>query len=680
MSPHVVPCAHKGSNHVNPKRLVICCDGTWNNANDSTSALTNVSRLSGAVAHKCCSGMSQVVYYHPSAGTETSKVASVLGGMLGTGVAQDIVESYRFICDNYNPGDEIVIIGFSRGAFTARSVAGMVCALGFLNRAGLDQLPHIFKDYQNWHKWHKTTYDPKETHLMGFTLPNLKRLRRIETKDGSKPVPEFEEDLIKEKKEFYKVMAGLVVTDEKTEEKVANLREMARLYREKLQKHGLSLTEKKQVNGAKVRVPVEGRVKAVGVWDTVGSLGIPNPPFLNSTRAEEEIKFESLDVHPNIDYAFHAIALDEWRTAFNCTMWGAKNNDHTQLRQVWFPGTHCNVGGGWPDQQIATIALAWMADQLTSIGVEFDKKEMARIFFTTSPGVKVREWGMGRIHNPEGLTSYPDWIHSSITAPWHALRGKSTDYATRSPGAYKADGKSGELLVNPHELVHPCVRIRYLYDGLTMDDAGPWQCRALTEGPGRYELQSVPEPATTVRKPRETSVLQEYHSVHGPVKSFFDTPPTGSETDTPAPLVKAEQPHEEELHQLTTPKNHWVWVRKSDGHKLPEEHMGMWERRFIKVNNKLLRWQREKEAAAEKAAREASAKAAAESWNFTKLFSGSKPEPVAVAPVAAADDLRASKRAKSFGAAPHYGFHDIVSWQRGDTVEKEKKAEKKAKQ
>lgn len=70
------------------------------------------------------------------------------------------------------------------------------------------------------------------------------------------------------------------------------------------------------------------------------------------------MRFESLDVHPRVKYAFHAIALDEWRTAFDCTMWGKRDNNETELRQVWFPGTHANIGGGWDDQQIATIALA----------------------------------------------------------------------------------------------------------------------------------------------------------------------------------------------------------------------------------------------------------------------------------------------------------------------------------
>ncbi|GJC96423.1 peptidoglycan binding domain-containing protein [Colletotrichum higginsianum] len=81
---------------------------------------------------------------------------------------------------------------------------------------------------------------------------------------------------------------------------------------------------------------------------------------LRRDRSADELRFASIDVHPNVEYAFHAIALDEWRTAFKPTLWGKKNNTSTHLRQVWFPGSHSNVGGGFEDQQIATIAMACM--------------------------------------------------------------------------------------------------------------------------------------------------------------------------------------------------------------------------------------------------------------------------------------------------------------------------------
>jgi len=86
---------------------------------------------------------------------------------------QDIAETYRFICGNYRPEDELILLGFSRGAFTARSIAGMVCGLGFLSRAGIDQLPHIFRDYRHWSSWKNEKQFDDEIHLRAFTIENL---------------------------------------------------------------------------------------------------------------------------------------------------------------------------------------------------------------------------------------------------------------------------------------------------------------------------------------------------------------------------------------------------------------------------------------------------------------------------------------------------------------------------
>ena len=94
-------------------------------------------------------------------------------------ILQDIVECYRFICDNYAVGDEIVVIGFSRGAFTARSVADMVCALGFLNHAGIEQLPHIFNDYKQWPTWDREIQFDEKKHFLGFTLDNMERVEKM---------------------------------------------------------------------------------------------------------------------------------------------------------------------------------------------------------------------------------------------------------------------------------------------------------------------------------------------------------------------------------------------------------------------------------------------------------------------------------------------------------------------
>ena len=91
----------------------------------------------------------QVIYYQAGVGTGTTISDSLTGGAFGAGVPEHIREAYSFICANWDDGDEIVLVGFSRGAFTARSVAGMIGALGLLNRSGMDNFYAIFKDIEN---------------------------------------------------------------------------------------------------------------------------------------------------------------------------------------------------------------------------------------------------------------------------------------------------------------------------------------------------------------------------------------------------------------------------------------------------------------------------------------------------------------------------------------------------
>lgn len=89
------------------------------------------------------------MYYHAGVGTEGSWLSRVAGGATAAGLAGNIREAYGFIALNYVPGDEIFLIGFSRGAFTARSIAGLIGCVGILTKAGLPDFPIIFKDFEN---------------------------------------------------------------------------------------------------------------------------------------------------------------------------------------------------------------------------------------------------------------------------------------------------------------------------------------------------------------------------------------------------------------------------------------------------------------------------------------------------------------------------------------------------
>src|SRR5690606_17210148 len=124
-----------GSARWRMKRLVICCDGTWNRADqeeDDIPCPTNVVKIAFRIA-KRDGDIPQLVYYDEGVGTGNS-LDRVTGGAFGRGLEENIHQAYRFLIANYEPGDEIFLFGFSRGAFTARSLGGMIRKCGILGR------------------------------------------------------------------------------------------------------------------------------------------------------------------------------------------------------------------------------------------------------------------------------------------------------------------------------------------------------------------------------------------------------------------------------------------------------------------------------------------------------------------------------------------------------------------
>lgn len=223
-------------------------------------------------------------------------------------IIQDIREVYNFICTNYVDGDSIILIGFSRGAFTARSVADMVVSLGLLTPDGLDHFYAIFEDYENMGDRHRAADQ--------FIVPALPEYGGQEGKDKI-------------------------------------LWENQRMHQYRLGLKKLGFTRDTYRDGT-----TEITVKAVGVWDTVGALGIPPAPVVGIRGSADQWRFTSTQISDKVENAFQALALDEHRYAFRPALWQRIGANKTNLKQVWFPGNHGNVGGGWPDQQIATISLA----------------------------------------------------------------------------------------------------------------------------------------------------------------------------------------------------------------------------------------------------------------------------------------------------------------------------------
>ena len=135
------------------KRLAIFCDGTWNNL--SMAALTNVARLAKSVESPApTDGVEQVVFYDPGVGVPSriSRVVDFLTGMMGGafggGIEDKIENAYRFLVLNYEPGDEIYVFGFSSGAYTARSLCGLIRKCSILRRDCFHMTPQAMDLYR----------------------------------------------------------------------------------------------------------------------------------------------------------------------------------------------------------------------------------------------------------------------------------------------------------------------------------------------------------------------------------------------------------------------------------------------------------------------------------------------------------------------------------------------------
>ncbi|EIK97212.1 hypothetical protein PMM47T1_08721 [Pseudomonas sp. M47T1] len=284
--------------------LVICCDGTWNTPDQldqGVPAPTNVVRLFNAVASSDANSVPQNTYYHPGVGTDGTWWDKAVGGGTGAGLDNNIMSAYQKLCYCYQPGDAIYLFGFSRGAYTVRSLAGFMACCGLLQLTGL-QTADVWARIQT---------------LLTFGY------RR------------------------------------KTEHRVD------------WDSRGWAFHNK-----AFEAIPIH----FIGVWDTVGALGIPDDmALLSLLDNRDRYTFHDTTLHPSVKQARHALAMDERRASFQPTLWSVPAPAGTDLKQVWFPGVHCDVGGGYRECGLANGALVWMLGEAGQAGLVFDASVMQQI-------------------------------------------------------------------------------------------------------------------------------------------------------------------------------------------------------------------------------------------------------------------------------------------------------------
>ena len=121
---------------------------SWD-TNGHLAVPSNVTRVCRALIPETAEGIQQIIYYQAGVGTSGGSLSMMRGGATGEGLSENIREAYSFLASNYDLGDEVFLLGFSRGAFTARSICAMVNSVGLLTTRGMDDFYPIFKDWEN---------------------------------------------------------------------------------------------------------------------------------------------------------------------------------------------------------------------------------------------------------------------------------------------------------------------------------------------------------------------------------------------------------------------------------------------------------------------------------------------------------------------------------------------------
>jgi uncharacterized protein (DUF2235 family) len=328
-----------------PKNIVICCDGTGNEVNDTISNVLKLFR----VLQK---DEDQRVYYHPGVGTiglESTwgrlkqEAWAIRGLATGAGLDEDTLAAYRFLCETYEEDDRIWLFGFSRGAYTVRVLAAFIQVIGLLPPDQIDLAPSALSAYKNASAQREGSGDPPATFL-------------------------------NEAWHFSQIAGGY-------------------------------------------HVPIE----FVGVWDTVASVIVPR---------QDKFWFDLQTLvytrtNPSVKKFRQAIAIDERRRMFRLNRWiepqeyrpdilDPSSAIDQDIRQVWFSGVHCDVGGGYEEDQsgASKFPLLWMIDQAEAVGLRIDRAMVNHLC-----------WGLprpGSNHHyvPPSATAP---LHDSLTGLWWIL-------------------------------------------------------------------------------------------------------------------------------------------------------------------------------------------------------------------------------------------------------------------
>ncbi|MBS1993466.1 MAG: DUF2235 domain-containing protein [Cyanobacteria bacterium SZAS LIN-3] len=303
------------------KRLVFCFDGTWNAL---AGIPTNVVLTAASIKRSTANGTAQIIYYDEGVGT--AWYDKLVGGMFGWGLIENVREAYRFLTFNYDPGDEIFVFGFSRGAFSARSFIGLMRHVGPIRRLHADRIDEALQLYHS----------------------------RVKDSDGA------QENIRRFRSKY---SGDVCISKEDDAWRAAN------------------------VDGYQSGSAPILKVKYLGVWDTVAALGAPDA-LPGASQMNVGYRFHDPSITEFIERARHAVAIDERRVLFPPVLFGdltelngsvKPDDENAPYQERWFPGVHGSVGGGGSIRGLSDGTLAWILNGAKRAGLELDSAAGSRI-------------------------------------------------------------------------------------------------------------------------------------------------------------------------------------------------------------------------------------------------------------------------------------------------------------
>jgi uncharacterized protein (DUF2235 family) len=342
---------------VAPKKIALFSDGTGNSS--AKAQKTNVWRLFQALDQ---ANGDQIAKYDDGVGTSANKYLAALGGAFGWGLKRNVIDLYKFVCRNYNNGDDIYGFGFSRGAFTIRVLIGLIAREGLVTFRSEDELDrHSAAAYRSF---------------------------RYKAFPSKSPI------------------VWLFRT----------LRDFFLHIRNSIRGHG-SYDRIAAATGASGRDDIP--VRFLGLWDTVEAYGMPIEELKRGIDwVLWPMLFGDMKLAGCVKRAVHALSLDDERTTFHPLLWDeeweaelVRTNAGTagRITQVWFAGVHSNVGGGYPEDQLSLVPLEWIMGEAAKNGLLLIADQVTEVAAARSPYARLYD-------SRAGLAAY--YRYSPRQTPW----------------------------------------------------------------------------------------------------------------------------------------------------------------------------------------------------------------------------------------------------------------------